>query len=746
MTATGLTLRSDLILSRQTAGGATVLVVKDPVVDRFFRFGAAEDFILGQLDGTTPPEELHRRVRERFDGALPPAALDQFLERLGTLGLLRTGVAPAGRASHRVRGDLFYLRFRLFDPDRLFDRMLPWVRFLFTPAFIILSASLVVVAVGISCSNWNRIVHEFGGLLHFESLALAWFVMLAVIGAHEFSHGLTCKHFGGRVREIGFLLIYFQPAFYCNVSDAWLFPEKSRRLWVTFAGAWFEVFLWAVATLAWRVTDPASGLNHLALVVTVTSAFKAFFNLNPLIKLDGYYLLSDWLGIPNLRQKAFAHLRDRLGRLAGAATAGLAETTPGERRILLGYAVLAGVYTYWLLGRIGLWFGGFLVERYQGWGFILFTSALGLFFRQPIGQLLSPLKARLPHADGQAVPFRRVRLGVGLAALALVAGFTRLELKVAGPFAILPLHNADVRAEVEGIIEEIYVDEGDQVGAGAPIARLSERDYGVELRKTRAETEVKQAQLKLLKAGPRPEEIDLARTQVAKAGERLGYARGYLGRYRQLVEQKSISAQLFEEAQEQAAVREKELEEAREQLSLLLAGRRPEEIEALEADIRRLGAHERYLQEQVAALVLVSPIAGVVTTPRLREKIGENVKKGDLVAEVHELTSVNVEIAVPEKEIAEVQIGQKVTLKAQAYPRRSFEGQVVAIAPIATRPTEAWDTGRTVAVRTRLDNPAGLLKPEMTGHAKIHCGQQPLGELALRRAVRFIRVEFWSWW
>lgn len=748
MTATDLALRSDLILSRQTAGEEAVLVVKDPVASRYFRFGAAEDFILAQLDGATPPEEVHRRVREKFGDALPPATLDRFLERLGALGLLRTGAAPVAATTSRVRGDVFYLRFKLFDPDRFFDRVLPWVRWLFTPQFVALSAGLVVVATAVSVAHWAEIMRDFRGLFHFESLALAWCVMLAVIGAHECSHGLTCKFFGGRVREIGFLLIYFQPAFYCNVSDAWLFPEKSKRLWVTFAGAWFEVFLWAVATLVWRVTDPASTVHHLALIVTATSAFKSFFNLNPLIKLDGYYLLSDWLGIPNLRQRAFGHLRDRIRRLLGAAAASLPGSTPRERGIFLGYALLAGAYTWWLLGHIALWFGGFLVARYQGWGFLLFSSLLGLFFRRPLGRMLSPLRAkRPPGANGPAVRLftPRARVGLGVAALLALLGFTQRELTVVGPCTVLPRHNADVRAQVEGLIEEVFVEEGEHVAAGAPIARLSERDYGVELRKTRAETDVKRAELRLLQAGARPEELELARTQVAKAEEQLKFARSYLERYSRLIAQQSISEQIFEEAQEQVVVREKEGEAAREQLALLRAGRRPEEIEALEADLRRLGAHERYLEEQIRSLTLASPIAGVVTTPRLREKIGENVRKGDLIAEVHEVTTVNVEIAVPESEIADVRTGQKVTLKARAYPHESFEGQVVAIAPIATPPAEPW-MERTVVVKTRLNNRAGLLKPAMTGHAKIHCGAQRPIDLVLRRLLRFVRVEFWSWW
>src|SRR5207247_10940684 len=143
-------------------------------------------------------------------------------------------------------------------------------------------------------------------------LVLAYATMLLVIVAHEFAHGLTCKFYGGSVREIGFLLLFFQPAFYCNVSDAWLFPEKYKRLWVTFAGAYFEIFLWAMATLVWRVTDTHTIVNYLALVVMATSAIKTLFNLNPLIKLDGYYLLSDWLEVPNLRAKAFRYVRARL--------------------------------------------------------------------------------------------------------------------------------------------------------------------------------------------------------------------------------------------------------------------------------------------------------------------------------------------------------------------------------------------------------------------------------------------------
>ncbi len=741
-------LRSDLVISRQDGPEGTIFVVKDPVKERFFRFKETEHFIAQQFDGVTSPDTARQRFEGKFGVTLSPENIEQFVNRLRGVGLLTDGVAgpslpPAPR--RRVAGDLFYLRFKIFDPDRLFDWLIPKIRFLFTPYFVVSSAALVVVAAAVSAANWAEIIHGFGGLFRLESLMLAWLICLAVITAHEFSHGLTCKYFGGRVREIGFLLIYFQPAFYCNVSDAWLFPEKSKRLWVTFAGAYFEIFLWALATLVWRVTDPSTSLNHFALVVSATSAIKSFFNMNPLIKLDGYYLLSDWLEIPNLRKKAFGYVGSQVKRLWSSSER-LAEVTPRERRIYLIYALLAGTYSYWLLGQILIWFAGYMFGRYQGWGFILFAATLGFLFRQPLKKFLLPITSRLQTglSKGVALP-KRAKLGVGCAALLALLFFCRMELKVAGPFTVLPLHNADVRATVEGIIAEIHADEGDFVELGAPIARLSDRDYSAELRKTGAEIEAKQAQLRLLKAGPRREEIDLTRTQLAKGEERLRFARGHLGRDKLLVEQKLISEKEFEETKELVAVREKELQEANERLKLLLAGSRPEEIEALGAEIHRLTAQECYLQDQLKSLTVVSPIAGVVTTHKLREKIGENVKKGDLIAEVHAVKTVMVEIAVPEKEIAEVKIGHKIVLKAQAHPYTSFEGQVIAIAPVATKPTD-WRPERTVLVTTKLDNAAGLLKPEMTGNAKIFCGRQRLMELVTRRLVRYLRVEFWSWW
>src|SRR5438046_9204355 len=90
-------------------------------------------------------------------------------------------------------------------------------------------------------------------------------ILLSVIVAHEFGHGVTCTHIGGEVHEMGFAMIFLMPAFYCNVSDAWLFPERSKRLWVGFAGPYFELFLWSLAVLTWRMTEPDTWINFVTL-------------------------------------------------------------------------------------------------------------------------------------------------------------------------------------------------------------------------------------------------------------------------------------------------------------------------------------------------------------------------------------------------------------------------------------------------------------------------------------------------
>lgn len=740
-------LRGNLIQSYQNENGAPCLVVKDPRCGRFFRFGEIEAFILGRLGPDTSVEQLQTAVQDQFGAPLPRQTLDQFIAKLGRLGLLEDGVQTPvvkARSGHRIRGNLLYLRFPGLDPDRLLTWLAGKVRFSFTRTFVLLSAAVVAWALAFSVVNWEGIARDLPRLYNVQSLVVMYLTVLAVIGLHEFAHGLTCKHFGGSVREMGFLLLYFQPAFYCNVSDAWLFPKRSQRLWVTFAGAYFEMFLWALATLLWWVTDTETVMNYLALVVMSTSAVKSLFNLNPLIKLDGYYLLSDLLGVPNLRQRAVAFWKTKIGGWMGINAQPQEHLTQRERRIFRWYGLLAWTYSTALLTVIAWNFFSFLTERYQGWGFLAFTILLAQVFHSPWKRTVAPARAESRKWDMKKWVKRGCRLTV-LVGCAGALYFIRTDLRVAGHFSVLPVHNCDVRAEVDSIIQSISVHEGQLVSKGDVLAQLSDRDWRAELIKTRAQIAETEAHLRLLQAGPRPEEVELARTVLNKCEELVDYSLIHLRMDEALFKEQVLSERDLQMTKEKVALRRKELQEARDKLKLLEAGSRREEMEATAAELNRLRAHGGYVEEQLKLLKVVSPVEGTVTTYRIHDKIGQAVKKGDLIAEVNELRRVTVEIQISEKEIAEVQVGQPVMLKVRAYPLESFEARVIAISPVAIEPEETRGQ-RMVRVTTELENPKLLLKPEMTGAAKIYCGERALWEIVGRRLVRFLKVDFWSWW
>jgi len=820
-------LRDDLVISRQETPDGPTFVIKDPASRRFFRFGETEHLIATQFDGATALTAIQARLRSEFDVEAGAETLRQFADQLRRLGLLQAAdpSAPAAGTQKKRRlfsGNPLYIRVRAIDPDQFFDRIVGWLAFFFTPWFIALSLGTLATALAIAISDWNEILRDLSHLYRFDALLLAWITVLTVTTAHEFAHGLTCKHFGGEVHEIGFLLLYFQPAFYCNVSDPGMFPKKSHRLWVTFAGAYLEIFVWSVATIVWRVTEPDTWVSFVAMIVMATSGIKSLFNMNPLIKLDGYYLLSDYLEVPNLRQRSTSYVKGLIRRMWRWSIDSDARVTPRERRIYVSYGLLAMAYSFWILSLVAVRFGSYMVERYQGTGFIAFSLLLGAAFQRPLGSAARTLRNVATFPQPSRIPKIRpqVARAVALAAAAALLFLGRMELKVSGEFKVFPARNADVRAMVDGLVEQVYVEEGQHVRAGDVLVRLSDRDYRAELGKVDADIAEKRATLKMLRAGARREEIELARQEVqtavtrrdgaerrfAEAGriratrltkseaavraaeEQLQFKRAELRRFTELFASGLVPSKQLEESQHDVALQEKALEtahaeletvsaddlgetrehlavsrkqadEAGGKLKLLMAGSRPEAIEATEAAIARLEQEQRFLTEQLRLTAIISPTTGVVgavmlprpsnpspavVIPRLKEKIGEQVNKGDPIARVFELDRITAEVTVPEKEIADVTPGQRVVLKARAFPDKAVNGTVKTIAPAANDDNEL---GRKVfRVTIEMDGDSALLKPEMTGTAKIFCGTRSIWGLLTRRIERYLRVEFWSWW
>src|SRR5262249_33863749 len=283
---------------------------------------------------------------------------------------LAPGAAPFGLR-------LLFWRKRFFDPDRLFTWLAPRTWFFWTPAFLFFSAGSIVLAAALLWANRQSLASSFLSALRWETAVLAWLALLFVTTCHEFAHGLTCKRYGGEVHEVGFLLIFFMPCFYCNVSDAWLFKEKSKRLWVTFAGGYFELFLWALSVFVWRVTEADSLINYLAFVVLSASGVQTLFNFNPLLKLDGYYLLSDWWEIPNLQQRAGDFIKARIRTLLwGAARP---EPEAHGRKFLI-YGLVSWLYSLAFLAVALVFLSRLAFMRWglAGLTFVVFLMMLSL--------------------------------------------------------------------------------------------------------------------------------------------------------------------------------------------------------------------------------------------------------------------------------------------------------------------------------------------------------------------------------
>ena len=788
MIAAAPRLRRDLTVSRLETASGGFLIVKHPVSGRFYRFKEAERFIAEQLDGETPLDVIRERTEEEFGASLSAATLNAFVQNLDKIGLLDTGKPATKRDRSRgpqIRGTLLYLRFAFFDPDRLLTRLVPRLRFLFTRRFLMISAVPILLAFAITFANAREIAGDLPRLYQASAILPFLALILIVASIHEFAHGLTCKHFGGEVHELGFMVMYFQPAFYCNVSDAWLFPEKSKRLWVGFAGPYLELVLWALATIAWRLTEPDTWINYTALIVMTLSGLRSFVDFNPFVKLDGYYLLSDYLEIPNLRRRSFKYVGDGIKRLLGFGRRLRAHLSQRERRIYLVYGLVATVSSLSLLSFGLVRVGSYLIDNHQPLALLALMSYTGLRsgrrFRRLFGQRSARtdldddgdvISTQTEHADEPAERSeprkkrprsrrREITWGALAAAALAILFLVHLPLRIAGPFTVLPEENADVRAAVEGIVEEIRVHEGDQVKAGDVIARLADKDARAELLKTQAQVREGLANLRKLQAGTTAESIAVARAAVSRAEDATKFAQGKLARSKQLFDRQALSPQEFEAAQEQAATAENDLAEARSKLRVLLRGNRPEEIEAARAQLDRLQAQQNFLEAQLGLLDVVSPATGVVATParELKEMQGQFVAKGALIAKVYAVKTVTGQIVITEKEIGDVQVGQRVALKSRAYPDMVFRGTVTTIAtaadgissgdaePSAGRTVSTASTGvRNFVVTTQIDNRSGFLKPGMTGLAKVLGDDRRLIDLVTRRLGHTFKVEFWSWW
>ncbi len=353
-----------------------------------------------------------------------------------------------------------------------------------------------------------------------------------------------------------------------------------------------------------------------------------------------------------------------------------------------------------------------------------------------------------------------------LLAATLVAMLLPYPYQSGGPFRFLPVQSREVRVELEGMVEEVFVDEGQLVEAQQPLARMVKRVQQRNVDAATGQLDQKRAELQLLLAGPKPEEVDQASKAVEVAEAQLEWSRPRAERFKDLSRQELVSQQELETAIQTRDIHARELEEAKAHLRLVQSGARPEAVAALEAQVRSLEAILHNYGEDLERTVLVSPIRGRVTTPRPKELLGQYLKPGqrDLLMRVEDVDVIRAEVEVPEEDAAGIAVGAPVRIVPWTYHERVFEGRVLEIAPVASantttrygttlegeqvdaeRVSVSSSTWKVVRVLSEVPNPEATLKPEMTGYAKIAVGERPVWDVLFRPIVRWVMVQVWYW-
>jgi putative peptide zinc metalloprotease protein len=482
-------LRGDLKISPQLFYGQLCFVVKDPVTLRYFRLQPVEHFLLTQLDGKRTARDLLGMLQQQApESSLTVQEVLRFVGMLQESQLLigtdtshaRWLGSRAGQTRNRkimeFASNFLFMKVPLFQPEkvlRILNRCAG--KLIFHPLTGIASLLFILIALAEVLSHTDALLRIPYNLLGWQNLLVLYCVFVVTKVFHEFGHGLTTKHFGGEVSQMGVMLFCFTPSFYCDTSDAWMIPSKAARLWINAGGVVVELVIAAVAAFTWLYTQQDTLINQIALNCMIScSVATLFFNANPLMRYDGYYFLADYLEIPNLMSKG----REFLKYFAQKHILGLRPPMPPDRKRLVPlviYAILSGVYRWVVLFGIIMLLYAFFNQH--GMGPVGVMLAILYVFMS----VLLPLSRSMRFLWKQRWDLsKRLTwvMGAGLAGAALLAAMLLMpwNMTIREPLVVMvsPEFDGQIVVRTPGYIEEVKADVGQFVHAGDTIIRIKD--------------------------------------------------------------------------------------------------------------------------------------------------------------------------------------------------------------------------------------------------------------------------------
>ncbi len=487
-----LRMRPDLSVRYHKYQGKPYWVVKEPVGLKYYRFQEEEYSILRMLDGTCSFED----IKERFEQDYAPQKislndLQHFIGMLHRSGLLITDAEGQGPQLRKRRdqtsrrelmqkfSNVLAIRFKGIDPDRMLNWMAPYTNWFFTKWAVMFFCALGLSALLLVGTQFDVFrsrlpaFHEFFGPENWIWLGCTLAITKVL---HELGHGLSCKRFGGECHEIGVMILVLTPCLYCNVSDSWLLPSKWHRAAIGAAGIYVEVVLASIATFLWWYSEPGL-LNHICLsVMFICSVSTILFNGNPLLRFDGYYILSDIAEIPNLRQKASKILH----RLMAQYMLGIEQQEdpflPQRHRWFFALYTVAAVCYRWVVVFSIFLFLNSVLEPYglKVIGQIIAMAGIFGLVVQPSWQF-----GKFIYTPGRMHQVKKKNVLIsGAIIAALIAAFIYVPLPYSVKCAVevQPRDERNVYALVPGTLTAVNVKAGQTVQEGDVLAEMANED------------------------------------------------------------------------------------------------------------------------------------------------------------------------------------------------------------------------------------------------------------------------------
>jgi putative peptide zinc metalloprotease protein len=483
-------LRTSVVAHRQFFRGKPWIVLRDKFSNEWFRVSPDAYAFLSRLgDGLTVDEAWNRTLAVDARIALTQEEVVQLLGQLNLSNLLQYDRGDSQvsqyqrfrkRKSRELRALLMgflSIKIPLFDPDRLLTRLLPWIRPLFGPLGLSLYLVLLFMGGKAVIDESDRLFDQSASLLAPANLGLLYLGFLLSKTLHEFSHAAVCKLFGGEVHKIGVMLLFFAPIPFMDASSAWGFRSRTQRMLVGAAGVVAELGLAACAALVWANTAPGT-LHALAYdIMFVASVSTLVFNLNPLMRFDGYHILVDFLEVPNLFQRSREQMRYLAQRyLLRLPHAQPAARTRSEVFMLPLYGVVSMVYWLLLMVTIIVFIAGEYLDLGVALAFVLLFTSLVL----PLAKFCKYLfhDPALGFHRGQAI-----LISGGLLVLALgFVGLVPLPDRIRVTGVVESVQSRQLYTETEGLFAELLARPGALVAAGQPLLRLEYPELDFDIR------------------------------------------------------------------------------------------------------------------------------------------------------------------------------------------------------------------------------------------------------------------------